>query len=100
MAKGKPMLNESTPTDEMRAFAEEPVREMVRVQVSDEVKRQVPLRLAPSVIQRITILAGKRTVATGVRVTNQELLEEAVMTFLKRQESALRRQEKGEGSAG
>lgn len=100
MAKGKPTMLGDEISDSMRAFAEEPIREIERVAVSDMVKKQVPLRLAPSVIQRITILAGRRTVMSGVRVTNQEVLEEAVITYLKRQENALKRAEKEKSDAG
>lgn len=101
MAKGKPdlteLLSENEPTDSEREFAEAPTQEYRTPDVSDEVKKQVPLRLPPSVVRRITVLAGRKTIASGRRVSNQDLLEAAVMNYLKREEAALRREAKKSG---
>ena len=79
MAKGKPELNEMVLTQEMKAFAEAAQAPVV------EAKKQVPLRLTPTVIARVTTLAGRKTAASGVRVTNQDLMERAVLDFLTRE---------------
>lgn len=91
MVKGKPMLDDMNVT--AREFVHEAEQEFV-AEAHDEVKRQVPLRLPQSVVKRITQLAGRKTMTTGRRVTNQDLLEAAVMNFLKREEAALRREAK------
>jgi len=91
MAKGKPDLSGMLPPG-AREFAEggavdavKPAPAKVEQPAAQaEVKKQTAVRLTPSTLSRITALAGKQAMESGKRVTQQDVMEAAILEYLER----------------
>lgn len=64
----------------------------IKTKSKPEPKTQLAFCLAPSVRARIAMLAAQKTTATGglEKFSNQDIMEQAVMEYLEREEKKLR----------